>query len=112
MAQFDQRGQHVTNQINADTVTDFNQHSTPTHNQNEFTGLLESIKQQLLSSEISVNLETEIDKAIQESAEPEPNKQAILKHLTKAKTLLEGVTKGSGVITSIGKAIQVVRDVL
>jgi hypothetical protein len=114
MAKFDQRGQHVTYQYNADKIS--------------FDGLkdrhdLASALQEL-HSESQRALEEgalagvpggaeaahHIGQAAVESARPGADKATILDHLSKAKTLLEGFAALGGFVEAISKAATIVHN--
>ncbi len=113
MAHFDMRGQRVTNQYNAGRDMNFGVVQTP----EDLVTILEQLNEQItqaknagtLSEETTTDAQYQITKAAQQAKKPEPDKKTIMDHLTTAKTLIEGVTATSGLVTALVTAIQMVQ---
>lgn len=113
MANFDMRGQRVTNQYNAGRDMNFGAVQTP----EDLMTVLEQLNEQftqakeagVLSEETATDAQYQVTKAAQQAKKPDPDKKTMLDHLTRAKTLIEGVTAASGLVTTLAAAIQVVQ---
>src|SRR6266516_1505193 len=111
MANFDMRGQRVTNQYNAGRDMNFGAVQTP----EDLMTVLEQLNEQftqakeagVLSEEAATDAQYQVTKAVQQAKKPDPDKKTMLDHLTRAKTLIEGVTAASGLVTTLAAAIQV-----
>ena len=110
MSIFDQRGQQVNYQYNA--AGNINLGSV--QNQAQFVEELGKLKDELskaseaqvIDAEIFTDADYQMTKAIQKAEKPEPNKKGIMGHLNSAKSILEGVTAASGIVTALNKVIQ------
>lgn len=113
MATFDQRGQHVINQVNANTIDTVNFGAVQTKAEliAELRKLLSEVekatKAGIVEGDISVDVESHIKKAVIEAEKPEPKKKSILDHLEGAKSLLDGITSATGLITAIMQAAKI-----
>lgn len=113
MANFDMRGQHVTNQYNAGRDINFGAIQTPA----DLITVLEQLNAQftqakdagVLSEETATDAQYQVTKAAQQAKKPDPDKKAIMDHLTTAKTFIEGATAASGLVTALAAAIQIVQ---
>jgi hypothetical protein len=113
VANFDMRGQHVTNQYNAGRDMNFGAVQTPA----DLITVLEQLNEQftqakeagVLSEETATDAQYQITKATQQAKNPDPDKKTILDHLTTAKMLIEGVTAASGLVTALAAAMQIVQ---
>ena len=113
MAQFDMRGQRVTNQYNAGRDMNFGAVQTP----GDLITVLEQLNEQfiqaresgVLSEETATDAQYQVTKAAQQAKKPDPDKKTIVDHLTTAKTLIEGVTAASGLVSALVSAIHVVQ---
>ncbi len=113
MANFDMRGQRVTNQYNAGRDMNVGAVQTP----EDLMTVLEQLNEQftqakeagVLSEETAIDAQYQVTKAAQQAKKPDPDKKTMLDHLTRAKTLIEGVTAASGLVTTLAAAIQVVQ---
>ena len=113
MANFDMRGQHVTNQYNAGRDINFGAVQTAA----DLVTELEKLKSQLaqaqangvVTEETATDADYQLTKAIQQAKKPEPDKKTLLDHLTTSKALLENVATASGLVTALVGAIQVVQ---
>ncbi|MFL5658926.1 MAG: hypothetical protein ACJ8CB_32675 [Ktedonobacteraceae bacterium] len=113
MAQFDMRGQRVTNQYNAGRDINFGAIQTPEDLITAFEKLNEQFMQakeaDVLSEETATDAQYQITKAAQQAKKPDPDKKTILDHLNSAKSLIEGITAASGLVTALVGAIGVVQ---
>lgn len=113
MAQFDMRGQRVTNQYNAGRDMNFGAVQTSA----DLITALEQLNEQfiqakeagVLTEETATDAQYQVTKATQQAKKPDPNKKTMVDHLTTAKTLIEGVTAAGGLVTALSAAIQVVQ---
>ncbi len=113
MAQFDQRGQQVTNQYNAGRDMNFGAVQTPI----DLIAELEKLKHEfaraaeasIVSEDTAVDAEYQMTKAIQQAKKPEPDKKTIVDHLNTAKVLVEDIAAASGLVTALISAAEVVQ---
>ncbi len=88
MANFDMRGQRVTNQYNAGRDMNFGAIQTPADLVTAFEQLNEQFTQAkeagVLSEETATDAQYQITKATQQAKNPDPDKKTILDHLTTA----------------------------
>jgi hypothetical protein len=113
MAQFDMRGQHVTNQYNAGRDINFGAVQTPT----DLVTVLKQFNEQVtqareagvLSEEIASDAEYQVTKAIQQARKPDPDKKTIVDHLNTAKALLDNIAAAGGLVTALVGAVEVVQ---
>lgn len=112
MATFDMRGQNVTNQYNAGRDINFGAVQTPLDLIIELEKLkadfVDAKQVGIFNEDIATDAEYQVTKAIQQAKKPEPNKKNILDHLSTAKTLIEGFTAATGLVTTLANAIEVV----
>jgi hypothetical protein len=112
VAQFDMRGQRVTNQYNAGRDINFGAVQTPADLITELEKLHEQFTQAkeagILSEETATDAQYQVTKAAQQAKKPDPDKKTIVDHLTTAKTLIEGATAASGLVTALVSAIHIV----
>ena len=113
MAQFDMRGQRVTKQYNAGRDINFGAVQTPEDLITAFEKLNEQFMQAkeagVLSEETATDAQYQITKAAQQAKKPDPDKKTILDHLNSVKSLIEGITAASGLVTALVGAIGVVQ---
>ncbi len=113
MAQFDMRGQRVTNQYNAGRDMNFGAVQTPVDLIAELEKLNGQVVQAkdagIVSEETATDAQYQVTKAIQQASKPAPDKKTIVDHLTTAKALLDDITAASGLVTALAGAIQVVQ---
>lgn len=110
MAIFDQQGQQVNYQYNA--AGNINLGSV--QNQAQLANQLEKLKAELsaaaeaqvIDAETFTDAEYQMTKAIQATEKPKANKKGMINHLNNAKSILEGVTAASGIVTALNKVIQ------
>lgn len=113
VANFDMRGQRVTNQYNAGRDINFGAVQTPA----DLITALELLNEQfmwaretgVLSEETVTDAQYQVTKAAQQAKKTDPDKKTLLDHLTMAKTLIEGVAAASGLVTALAAAIQIVQ---
>jgi len=113
VANFDMRGQRVTNQYNAGRDMNFGAVQTP----EDLITVLEQLNEQftqarevgVLSEEAATDAQYQVTKAAQQAKKPDPDKKTMMDHLTTAKTLIEGATATSGLVTALAAAIQIVQ---
>lgn len=117
MAIFDQRSQNVQNQnkaahdVNVSGEIKFGNML----NQQDFVQRLHQLKDNLnhtknsniIDAEIVTDVDFEIANAIQQSKKPQPDKNAIISHLEKAKLLVIGIASAASIVTAIVKLIEV-----
>jgi hypothetical protein len=107
------RGQRVTNQYNAGRDVNFGAIKTPEDLITAFEQLNEQFTQAkeagVLSEEMATDAQYQITKASQQARKPDPDKKTILDYLTSAKSLIEGVTAASGLVTALATAMQIVQ---
>jgi len=113
VANFDMRGQRVTNQYNAGRDINFGAVQTSEDLITAFEQLNEQFNQAkeagVLNEEMATDAQYQITKAAQQAEKPDPDKKTIIDYLTTAKTLIEGVTAASGLVTALAAAIQIVQ---
>jgi hypothetical protein len=110
MAVFDQRDQHVIYQYNAAGNINFG----AVQNRIDLVGELEKLQTELtaakqagiFSEEIATDATYQLTKAVQQARQPAPDKKTLLTHLNSAKTLIEGVTATSGLVTAFVQAVE------
>jgi len=116
MAIFDQRGQRVNYQYNA--AGDINLGSVQNQVQLiEEIGKLKSelskaAEAQVIDAEVFTDVDYQMTKAIQQAKKPEPDKKGIMNHLNNAKSLIEGVTATSEIVTALNTVVQLVISLL
>jgi hypothetical protein len=113
VAQFDMRGQRVTNQYNAGRDINFGVVQTP----DDLIAVLEQLNGQVtqaqeagvLTEETATDSQYQVTKAIQQAKKSTPDKKTIVDHLTTAKALLDNITAASGLVTALVGAVEVVQ---
>lgn len=111
---FDQRGQTVTYQYNANGDINID----AVQNNIELISQLELLKAELrrageakvVEAEIVDDAEHQVSKAITQAKKPGANKQTVLGHLQEAKALLDGTTSAAGLISALAKAAGMVQQ--
>ena len=113
MAKFDQRGQKVVNQVNAESigVVNFGAVQNKIELVAELRKLLSEINKSTqagnIKEDVAVDVESHIKKAVIEIEKPEPKKKSILDHIEGAKSLLDGVTSATGLVTALIQAAKI-----
>jgi hypothetical protein len=113
VAQFDMRGQYVTNQYNAGRDSNFGAVQIPV----DLVAILKQINEQftqameagVLDEETATDTQYQVSKAIQQAGKPTPDKKSILDHLATAKSLIEGVAAAGGLVAALAGAIEAVQ---
>ncbi len=108
MATFNQQGQSVHTQYNAETIN-FNKVSTA----DDFRQQLLSVQSELqkareagaVTDDQAIDAEYQLNKALAQAKKPAPDRKTLVEHLSSAKDLVSGV---SGLATAIAGAITAV----
>ncbi|MBL8091626.1 MAG: hypothetical protein JNJ43_14920 [Anaerolineales bacterium] len=113
MAKFDLSHSKVTNQVVAETINSVN-FGTVQNKEDLVVELRELIseinkatKKGLVKKKISTDVKSHIEKAITEVRKPDAKKQPILEHIEGAKSLLDGMTSASNLVTSLITAAKI-----
>ncbi len=109
MATFNQQGQKVQNQYNAETIN-FGQVTTPDTYLKELKALQaeldKAIKGKALEGEKALDAEYHLNKAVVQAEKPDPDKKTLIEHLSSAKELVSNVgglaAALAGAITAVG----------
>lgn len=113
MAKFDQRGQQVTNQVNAESIgiVNFGAVQNKTELVAELQKLLSEVNKStqmgVIQKDIAVDVESHIKKAVIEIEKTEPKKESVLDHIEGAKSLLDGITSATGLVTALIQAAKI-----
>jgi hypothetical protein len=113
MAVFDQRGQRVKYQFNANG----NINIGAVQNRLEAVDQLEMLLAEfgnaaqtgIIPDDVSVDAEYQLKKALQLAKKPEANKATILDHLNRAKVFVENVAATGGLVSALIKAGEMVQ---
>ena len=113
MTTFNQQNQKVGgNQVNIGEIN-FSSVQNKSNIPNELIKLiteLDKVAQNgIIKVEVAERAKTEVEKAINESQNQNPNPNTIVDFLGKAKTILEGFTSVTGLVTAIGEGINMIR---
>lgn len=115
MAQFDMRGQKVTNQYNAGHNINFGAVQTVEdlitkleHLNQQFT---QAREEHIISEETATDAEYQVTKAIQQARKSNPDKKTLLDHLNTAKGFIEGISSASSLVTALVGAVEAVRKI-
>lgn len=117
MAKFDQRGQQVVNQVNADSIGTVNLGSVQSKADlvTELRKLLSEVNKAtqagIIKEKVSVDIESHLKKAVIEIDEPQPKKETIIEHLEGAKSLLQGITSAAGLVTALMQAAKIAGEI-
>ncbi len=107
MAVFDQRNQTVTYQYNAAGNIDIGAIQNKLELTNELRKLqgelTTAIEHKALDNDSAIDAEYQLKKAVSQAEKIAPEKPVLIKHLSKAKELVSGV---SGLAGAIGQAIE------
>ena len=114
MSVFDQRAQKVNYQYNAAGDINF----ATVQNQADLVNELEKLKSeitkagdaQVIDAEIVTDVQYQIQKAVDQSKKPEPNKNAIVENLIQAKEFIKNIAEAGGIVAGIVKAIELVQQ--
>jgi hypothetical protein len=108
MATFNQQGQTVQYQYNAETIN-FGEVRTSDDYLLQLKNLQAELKKAIaaraIPDEIAIDAEYQVSKAIQQAEKPTPNKKTLVEHLTSAKELVSNV---GGLAAAVGSAIAAV----
>ena len=113
MAKFDQRGQQVVNQVNAESigVVNFGAVQNKAELAAELRKLLSKITKStqagIIKEDVAVDVESHIKKAVIEIEKPEPKKKSVLDHIEGAKSLLDGIASATGLVTALIQAAKI-----
>jgi hypothetical protein len=114
MAIFDQRGQHVIYQYNAAGDINFSIVQTRMDVVSELEKLriemTKALQAGVLDEEVATDADCQLTGAVQQAKKAEPDKKAILEHLSGAKTLIEGVAAAGGLVSALTKAVEAVQQ--
>ncbi len=112
MATFNQQGQTVHNQINAETIEtiNFGQVTTPDTYLKELKALQaeldKAIHENVLEGEQALDAENHLKKAVAQAEKSDPDKKSLIEHLSSAKELVSNVgglaAALAGAITAVG----------
>jgi hypothetical protein len=113
VANFDMRGQRVTNQYNAGRDINFGAVQTPV----DLIAELEKLNRQvveaqdagILTEDAATDTQYQVTKAIQQAKKPAPDKKTIVDYLNAAKALLDNIAAASGLVTALVGAVEVVQ---
>jgi hypothetical protein len=113
MTIFDQRGQEVKYQYNAAGDINFGSVVNRADLVPEMRKLLAEVNKAaqagVLSKELTSDVGTTIEKAVNEAQKPNADNKTILKRLNEAKSLIEGVASATGLVTGLTQAVEAVR---
>jgi len=108
MATFNQQGQTVQYQYNAETIN-FGAVQTPDDFRLQLRNLQaelnRAIEAKAIPEEKAIDAEAQVKKAILQADKPSPDKKTLIEHLTSAKELVSGV---GGLATAIASAVATV----
>ncbi len=94
MATFNQQGQKVQNQYNAETIN-FGQVTTPDTYLKELRALQAELNKAIQSNELesdqAIDVEYHLKKAVDYAEKSAPDKKSIIEHLTSAKELVSNI---------------------
>jgi hypothetical protein len=110
---FDQRGQQVGYQYNAEGDINFN----TAQSSGDLVAALEKLQREFLKAkqagiidgEVTTDVEYHITKAVQLSKKADPEKKTIIDHLNTAKAIIGDITLASALTTALVDAIESVR---
>jgi hypothetical protein len=113
MAKFDFRGQKVNNQVVAETIGTVNFGGV--QNKDELivelrkliSEVAKATQEGIVNKEVSTGITLHIEKAIFEAEKPEPKKKKITENIEGAKSLLDGVTSASNLVSALITAAKI-----
>lgn len=116
MSVFDQKNQKVSgNQYNAAGNITFGNVASKDDYVSELLKLQDFVKvaisQNEIGEEASPDAEYHIKKAVQKAKSPDANGEEIRSHLNQLKNIAAGVVSLAGMVTAIGKAIEVLPSI-
>lgn len=108
MASFDQRGQKVTYQFNANGDINFGNIQNKAEFVAELRKLISEVrlasKSGSIQEEIAIDVEANLQKAIVQAGKEKPDKKTILDHINGAKDLIESLASASGLVSALLQA--------
>ena len=113
MSIFDQRGQQVRYQYNAAGDINF----AAVQSRMDIIAELEKLRQEfpraaqaeIIDAEVAKDAEDHLAKAIQQARQPQPDRKTILERVKNAKTLIEGISAASGLVTALMTTIELIQ---
>jgi hypothetical protein len=116
MSTFDQRGQWVNYQYNANGDINFSAVSNKVDALTQLVRLEEEVRRAAISGalepELAIDVEANIKKAITTAQKPEPDKPKVIALLETAKDVIADVAAVAGLVSGLTKAIEVIRNFL
>ena len=116
MPTFDQRGQHVTYQYNAEGNINFGAATAPADITAELRKLLNELTKAsqngAIDAETAIDVKAKVEKAVIQADKPNPNKENILDNINSAKGLIEGIASAVGLVRGFAQAAEMVRRLL
>lgn len=113
MATFNMQGQQVDKQINVGRDINMGAEQSLADILSELQELkvatADARRQGLLSSEVATDVEYQLVKATQQAEKEPSNKTALLEHLNRAKSLVEGIAAASGIVTGLATLMQTIQ---
>lgn len=114
MANFDQRGQKVTYQFNANGNINF----VDIQNKTEFIAELRKLisevhlasKSGSIQEEVAVDVQAHLQKAIIQAEKEKPDQKTFVDHINGAKTIIEGLSSASGLVSALIQAANFARS--
>ena len=114
MATFNQRGQRVTYQYNAAGDINFGAEQNQKDLVRELGKLqgemTKAIQAGVFSEMVATEAAARLTQAVQEARQPAPEKHVMLHHLSSAITLVGSVSAASGLVTGLGKALELLEE--
>jgi len=108
MASFDQRGQKVVYQFNANGDINFGNIQNKPEFITELRKLISEVhlasKSGSIQEEIAIDVEANLQKAIVQAEKEKPDKKTILDHINSAKAMIDGLASASGLISALIQA--------
>lgn len=116
MATFDQRGQKVNYQFNANNSINFNGLQDQSNISAELKKLHDEIRKAMesgaLEQEQGIDVQANVAKAIVQVEKSAPNKESAVDYLERAKALVAGISSLAGLVTALTQAIEIVKKIL
>lgn len=113
MSVFDQRGQTVTYQYNANGSINFgmvqNRVDVVSELKKLHSEVIDATANGAIEAEVSNEVKYLLDKAMTQAQKPDPDKKTIMDHLAEAKNLMAGLVSVAGLVKGISEAIETVR---
>jgi hypothetical protein len=113
MSVFDQREQQVNYQYNAAGDINFanvqNKANVATQLQKLEEEVTRAAQTGSLSSEVAIDVESNLKKATIQAQKENPDKKALLDYIGQAKKLLENISSMTGIVTALTEAAKVIR---